>query len=556
MTLPAAEEKGEKGPTPKAQPFIDPQAIAVVQLDLAKIDADALDSALRSELAAVKPEQFVQSVWERNVRHLTSRLKRLKELRVSEVYLVLTLYDLRAQINRLWREPEAFIYAVVPVSTEGVGLAVAQVFAEDPPHSGTARRTSDTPARRIVTRGNAPSESAWFSLHFHSATYMNDATHGNVVLAAPANVLEYLIKTKRDERASMKAALAAAGDGAFQFVVAPPPIFARAVEEVLGPAKVEGMSLGATISRGFQWGSLGMDTKNGEPTGRLVIQSRDAAGAEGMKRLIDAGLAAVHEPRAQQDGTFDQFAKLIDLQVSDGQLRWQIDGEHTPPTKVREALRPALLAQQVRLGTHQSMNNVKQIGLALLNMHSVYKAFPTPANYNKDGRPLLSWRVHILEYMPNTAENQLHREFRRDEPWDSEHNRKLIERMPAVYRRPFADPKTVKTPYQMPIGETTAFRPGKKVAVRDLRDGTSKTIGVVEVDPEHEVIWTKPDDWEVNWENPMKGLTGGPGGRFAVGFLDGSVYLIPKSIERDRLRAMLTGDGGDNVERAWYEAER
>ena len=51
----------------------------------------------------------------------------------------------------------------------------------------------------------------------------------------------------------------------------------------------------------------------------------------------------------------------------------------------------------------------------------------------KDGRALLSWRVAILPYLNEEA---LYREFRLDEPWDSEHNKKLIARMPPTLASP------------------------------------------------------------------------------------------------------------------------
>ncbi len=36
--------------------------------------------------------------------------------------------------------------------------------------------------------------------------------------------------------------------------------------------------------------------------------------------------------------------------------------------------------------------------------------------------------------LPYIEEGNLYNEFRKDEPWDSEHNKKLIERMPETYR--------------------------------------------------------------------------------------------------------------------------
>ena len=50
--------------------------------------------------------------------------------------------------------------------------------------------------------------------------------------------------------------------------------------------------------------------------------------------------------------------------------------------------------------------------------------FPARANFDEDGNPLLSWRVHILPYMDY---GQLYDQFHLDEPWDSEHNKKLLD---------------------------------------------------------------------------------------------------------------------------------
>jgi hypothetical protein len=96
----------------------------------------------------------------------------------------------------------------------------------------------------------------------------------------------------------------------------------------------------------------------------------------------------------------------------------------------------------------------------------------------------------------------------------------------------------------MPIGEKTLFQSGKKTTLRDVRDGVSKTIGVVEVDPQHEVIWTKPADWEVDLNDPTKGFAGSPGNSFVAGFLDGSVRPIPKSIDKEILRRLLQASDG------------
>ena len=50
----------------------------------------------------------------------------------------------------------------------------------------------------------------------------------------------------------------------------------------------------------------------------------------------------------------------------------------------------------------QQMNNLKQVSLAMIMHETSRGAFP-PATIEKDGKPLLSWRVAILPYLGNEA---------------------------------------------------------------------------------------------------------------------------------------------------------
>ncbi len=75
-------------------------------------------------------------------------------------------------------------------------------------------------------------------------------------------------------------------------------------------------------------------------------------------------------------------------------------------------------------GRSQS-NQLRQLAIAALNYESSYQKFPAQANYSDDGKPLLSWRVHLLPFM---EQDSLYRQFKLDEPWDSPHNIKLLDR--------------------------------------------------------------------------------------------------------------------------------
>ena len=81
-----------------------------------------------------------------------------------------------------------------------------------------------------------------------------------------------------------------------------------------------------------------------------------------------------------------------------------------------------------------SLLNLKQLGVGSHNYHDTYNRFPFAAMYAKNDKtgkkPLLSWRVAILPFI---EEDKLWKEFKVDEPWDSDHNKKLLPRMPKVY---------------------------------------------------------------------------------------------------------------------------
>ena len=62
------------------------------------------------------------------------------------------------------------------------------------------------------------------------------------------------------------------------------------------------------------------------------------------------------------------------------------------------------------------------------NYQAVNQTFPPAASVDKQGKPLLSWRVAILPYL---EQQELYNKFKLDEPWDSPRNNKeLIQYMP------------------------------------------------------------------------------------------------------------------------------
>jgi prepilin-type processing-associated H-X9-DG protein len=192
------------------------------------------------------------------------------------------------------------------------------------------------------------------------------------------------------------------------------------------------------------------------------------------------------------------------------------------------------------------MNNMKQILLAMHNYHDVYGRLPAIANFNKEGKPLLSWRVHLLPYLEQEA---LYKEFHLDEPWDSPHNKELVRHIPSIYRCPDQRPLSLETSYQVPIGQATMFSGGPK-GLRipaDVPDGTSNTIMLVETDDDHAVPWTKPNDWKYDPDKPAAGLGRRHPGGLVIGFADGHSAFLREGNSPKFWQALFTRAGGELV---------
>jgi len=204
----------------------------------------------------------------------------------------------------------------------------------------------------------------------------------------------------------------------------------------------------------------------------------------------------------------------------------------------------------------QSSNNLKRICLgfadyALANHYNL----PDPAIFDANGKPLLSWRVAILPFID---EGELYKQFKLDEPWDSEHNKKLISKMPNSYLLPGKGSETDRvTPYRIFVSEPSAKYDKQqdlalflwtdpktrkaghsRYGIGVIPDGTSNTILLVEA--AESVVWTKPDELVYDPNKPLPKLGYYWNGRCQVIRCDGTVWLIDKGVDERFLRAGIT----------------
>ncbi len=198
----------------------------------------------------------------------------------------------------------------------------------------------------------------------------------------------------------------------------------------------------------------------------------------------------------------------------------------------------------------ESTNNLKQLGMAMHAYHDANDRFPPAASRSKDGKPLLSWRVAILPYI---EQQFLYDKFKLDEPWDSEHNKKLIAEIPGVFKGLSQKLNDAgKTCLLVPVGKETVFPPdGSKVAMTDISDGAANTILAVLANDESAVIWTKPDDLVFDPTQPLQGLQ--RRGRdgillpYVVAVADARARQFRPKIEPATVAALFSRAGGETV---------
>ncbi|MCX7396442.1 MAG: DUF1559 domain-containing protein [Planctomycetales bacterium] len=195
----------------------------------------------------------------------------------------------------------------------------------------------------------------------------------------------------------------------------------------------------------------------------------------------------------------------------------------------------------------QALNGVRQIGLAMHNFHDSNNTFPASDGYGEN-KGNLSWRVHLLPYLEQT---ELYNEFNLDEPWDSEHNKPLIEKMPEFFKTAGVEDAGM-TSYHVFTGEGAPFGGEEAPGISSFTDGTSNTIMVVVAGADEAGVWTRPGGLEIDGEDPAASL-GEIGDRFVTVFADGSAKFLPSEIEASELLHLIQHQDG-NVVGDYYQA--
>ncbi len=220
-----------------------------------------------------------------------------------------------------------------------------------------------------------------------------------------------------------------------------------------------------------------------------------------------------------------------------------------------EKMGPQIVEMQKQAERSKYRMNLKQVGLAFHNYHDVFDNLPAAVSFaNENDEPLLSWRIAVLNYLEQPF---LYDEFELDEPWDSDHNKTLLEDMPEVFESPgvtkpgmttlmmFTGPGTPNAGLGRPEEEGSTKRLGLRF--RDFTDGLSNTVVAVYAAPDKAVPWTKPVDLVIDPKDPLACVGEIPEGGLQVLVMDGSVQTLPADVAADLFKNLVQHNDGNPV---------
>jgi hypothetical protein len=420
---------------------------------------------------------------------------------------------------------------------------------------------SNNPIAYVLPCDTADPNSAAALLEpFIGKAKLGSGIKGRASFAGSKVMVGHLKSIKPVERPELVAAFEAAGDGDIQAVLIPSSDQRRAIEEVMPLVPQElGSGPMKSLTRGVIWAAASA-TLTPKFSVRLRIQSESPAAAKVFSQSVPDLLNALGKELTRNPA--DPFDGKFKLAIAGNQLHANISEQD-----VVQTFSDFFKSAREWSDRGWRTKNLGKIALAIWNHFEAYNYYPGWAFYgpampaksnlpfaqaqtpytkpNKDAKPLLSWRVMILPYL---GYDNLFRQFKFDEPWDSEHNRKLIAQMPAEFRT--GNPKideAGKTRILVPVGERTIFPPnGECCTPAQVSDGLFMTIMIVEAAVESVAVWTKPGDWEFDPKavDPIKGLLNPNANGFLASFARGQVSVISKDLGPTMLRLLFTRDSG------------
>lgn len=215
---------------------------------------------------------------------------------------------------------------------------------------------------------------------------------------------------------------------------------------------------------------------------------------------------------------------------------------------------PAMTTSDRPSSRTQCKNSLKQIGLALHNVHDAQHSFPA----RHSGEPAQSWRLALLPWLDET---ELYRSYRPDRAWDAAENAEFARRKVGVYQCPSQKKHTDATKrwltsYAVVYGPHCLWQDEGAPTLSQITDGAANTIVIVEACRQN-IVWNEPRDIDgtqtpftitsSGQKSPLGICSSHHLGGVNVLLADGTVRFLSQRIDPRTLAALLTVDGGETL---------
>lgn len=170
-----------------------------------------------------------------------------------------------------------------------------------------------------------------------------------------------------------------------------------------------------------------------------------------------------------------------------------------------------------------------------------------PGWFDEQGHLKLSWRVHLL---PALGEDELYSQFRLDEPWDSEHNSKLVDAIPSAFQ---STPGSNATSFLALAGEGMAAAQGRPCLRDEIKDDPALTVLLMDVGDRRAVPWSQPVDLSELDVESLAEISNDADGPVNVVNAAGEVRAMKRGCSPEQLKAILSIAGEEEVSEAVFE---
>ncbi len=295
---------------------------------------------------------------------------------------------------------------------------------------------------------------------------------------------------------------------------------------------------------------------NESPLLKLWLTFPETEMANNYARAVEQQLPLLIQSQSRDPIAGNLMSLLADawsVTTEGATVSFEVEHSEELTTEIASVVAAAVVQPAITASAEvRARNNFHQLLLASHNYADVNRTFPVssqvPQALDEDGKPFLSWRVHLLQYI----DPDLYAEFHLNEPWDSEHNQQLLERMPDVYHIEDADAEELEPGMTRVVrvdGPGMLFENGIGGGFNDITDGSSNTAFCFAVGPDKAVPWTKPEDIAIDFTKPIIPQLGLDASEtFMVGMCDGSVRDVPVTIDNEMLRRLLIHNDGEVIQ--------